>query len=123
MSHLILLHARLQVTISLVLAALIVWGLFCALRRTVSRSYTAVLWMTELLVITEALIGTVMLFSAIQPSRLAMHIVYGVVAITLLPGTILSTQGRSGRREALIYAAVCLFMLGIVGRSYQTGGG
>ncbi|NNJ13231.1 hypothetical protein EKD04_023175 [Chloroflexales bacterium ZM16-3] len=121
MSHLALFHARLQVTITLALAILVLWGLVCALRGAVGRGYTAALWVAELLIIAEALLGAPLLLGGARPAGLAMHMVYGAVALGLLPGVIAYSRGRAGRREALIYAAVCLFLLGVAMRAYQTG--
>ncbi len=123
MPHLTLLHTRLQLTISLALVALVIWGLICALRGTVDRSYIAILWVVELLIIAEALLGIPLLLGAAQPVRLAMHIVYGGVALALLPGAITYGRGRAGRGQALIYAAVCLFLLGVAMRARLTGVG
>ncbi len=121
MSHLATLHARLQVTITLALAALLLWGLLCALRGSVGRGYVAALWVAELLIITEGLLGLPLLFSSGQAGRLALHIIYGLVAAALLPGAIAYGRGRSGRWEALTFAVVCLFMLGVAARAYETG--
>jgi hypothetical protein len=123
MPHLTLLHARLQITISLALAALVLWGLACALRGAVGRGYTAALWVAELLIIAEALLGLPLLFDAARPARLALHIVYGGVALALIPGAIAYGRGRAGRWDALTYAAVCLFLLGVAMRADLTGVG
>jgi hypothetical protein len=123
MSHLSLLHSRLQITIGLALAALVLWGLICALRGAVDRGYTAALWVAELLIIAEALLGLPLLFGAARPARLALHLIYGAVALALLPGAILYSRGRAGRWDALTYAAVCLFLLGVAMRADLTGVG
>lgn len=121
MSRLALLHSRLQVTIAIALAVLVLWGLLCAVRGKVGRGYMAALAIGQLLLVAEGLLGLVLLFGASTPARLALHIVYGVVAALVLPGTALYNRGRSGRWEALIYAAAALFLLGIAIRAYQTG--
>lgn len=123
MNHLALLHARLQITVSLVLAALLIWALVDALRGSVGRGYMAALWVAALLILAEALLGLPLLLGAARPARLALHLVYGAVAAALLPGAALYMRGRAGRWEALTYAAVCLFLLGVAARAYQTGGG
>jgi hypothetical protein len=56
-----------------------------------------------------------------QPSRPTIHILYGIVAIMMLPGTFAYTRGRDSRWEQLIYAAVCLFLCGIALRALETG--
>jgi hypothetical protein len=122
MSHIVLLHARLQVTISLALAALLLWGLVCALRGSVGRGYIAALWVVELLGAAEAMLGLPLLLSSGRPLSMAMHMIYGALTVSMLPGTILFARGRAGRREALTYAFICLLLLVVAMRAYQTGG-
>ena len=122
MLHLSLLHTRLPITISLALTALVLWGVICALRGTVDRGYTAALWVAELLIIAQALLGLPLLFAAAQPARLAMHIVYGGVALALLPAASAYARGRVGRGQAVFYAVMCLFLLGVAMRAALTGG-
>ena len=115
------LHSRLQVTISLVLAALIVWGLICYARGGLGRGYGAGLAVAELLILAECALGLILLLSGALPAGLALHIVYGAVAALVLPGVHLFNRGRRGRWEALTFAAACLFLLGVAIRAYQTG--
>jgi hypothetical protein len=122
MTHLALLHARLLITVLLALAALVIWGLLCAARGSVGGGYVAALWVAELLILAEGLLGLPLLLGTERPARLALHIVYGAVAAALIPGAVAYSRGRAGRWEALAYTAVCLFLLGVAARAYQTGG-
>lgn len=122
MPRLALLHSRLQVTIALAMAVLVLWGLLCAVRGGVGRGYTAALAVGWLLIVAEGVLGLLLLFGANTPTRLALHVVYGGVAALLLPAAALYNRGRSGQWEAMIYAAAALFLLGIAIRAYQTGG-
>jgi hypothetical protein len=115
------LHSRLQITVSLVLVALIVWGLICYTRGALSRGYGAGLAIVELLIVAEGALGLILLGSGAMPRGLALHIVYGAVAALVLPAVHLLNRGRRGRWEALTFAAACLFLLGIAIRAYQTG--
>ncbi len=55
-----------------------------------------------------------------QPGR-SIHFLYGVVSLLVIPGVYAFTRGRDERRDALIYGAVLLFMVGILLRALQTG--
>lgn len=122
-AHLAQLHGRLQITISLVLAGLLIWGLFCAARGSVGRGYLAGLAIAQLLLLTQALIGLPVLLGAARPGALILHIIYGGVAVSCLPAVYLYNRGRAGRWEALTFAAVALFLLGVAIRAAQTSGG
>lgn len=124
MERISLLHTRLQVTLVLVMLVLTLWGLINFLRQAgVGRYYEAGLSIGGLLAIAESLLGIPLLFGAEQPARLFLHIVYGIVAAAGLPAAYLYNRGRRGRAEALVYAGVSLFLLGIAIRAYETGAG
>ena len=122
MESLVVLHARLVVTIVLFLGALALWGVFNYLRgQGVSGSYNGALVIGELLMIAECLIGVALLVAGRQPARPGIHILYGVVAIIMLPGAFAYVRGRDSRFEQLVYALVCLFLCGIALRALETG--
>ncbi|HEU5101062.1 MAG TPA: hypothetical protein VFU22_18685 [Roseiflexaceae bacterium] len=122
MAALDVLHARLLVTILLFFGALTIWGLVGYLRgQGMSGGYKGALAIGELLMLSEFIIGVLLLLSGAQPSRLGIHILYGIVAIITLPGTFAYTRGRDDRWEQLIYAVVCLFLCGIALRALGTG--
>jgi hypothetical protein len=122
MAPLSVLHARLLITILLFFGALSIWGLLSYLRgRGVSGSYKGALAIGELLMLSEFIIGVLLLLGGAQPYRLGIHILYGIVAIITLPGTFAYTRGRDERWEQLIYVTVCLFLCGIALRALGTG--
>ena len=108
-------------TIAALLAALLAWALICALRGQVGRRYLAGLWVAQLLIIAQCALGLILLVGAPRPG-LPLHIVYGAVAALCLPAALRYNRGRGGRWEALIFAAACLFLLGVLARAYQTAG-
>lgn len=120
MEHIAQLHSRLQLTISAVLIALVIWGLFCAWRARVGQGYLAAIWVAELLLVAQALLGLLLLVDDGQPGRLALHIIYGAVALACLPAALAYNRGRSSRWEALVLAAACFFLLGVVIRAFET---
>ena len=122
MATLLLLHARLVITILLLLGALVIWGFFNYLRgEGVSGSYKGALAIGELLLIAEFVLGVILFVIGDRPYRSGIHILYGIVAIIMLPGAFSYTRGRDGRWEQLIYVMVCLFLMGIALRSLSTG--
>lgn len=120
MERIALLHSRLQLTISALLAILVIWGLICAMRGRVGQGYTAALWVGQLLLVAQSLLGLALLMGEAEPGRLGLHIVYGVVAVACLPAAFIYNRGRNTRWEALVLAAACLFLLGIVIRAFET---
>jgi hypothetical protein len=122
MDWLLFMHMRLLVTILLFFGALTLWGLFGYLRgQEISGGYRGALAIGELLMLALFVIGVLLLLGGRQPSRPTIHILYGIVAIMMLPGTFAYTRGRDSRWEQLIYAAVCLFLCGIALRALETG--
>jgi hypothetical protein len=120
MERIALLHGRLQLTISAVLVALIAWGLICAWRGRVGQGYLAAVWVAQLLIVAQCLLGLGLLLAGGQAGRLALHIVYGVVASACLPAALAYNRGRTSKWEALVLAAVSLFLLGVVIRAFET---
>jgi hypothetical protein len=122
MSTLILLHARLVTTILLFFGALAIWGFVGYLRgEGITGSYRGALVIGELLMLAQFILGVILVIGGLQAARQAIHILYGVVAIIVLPGTFAYTRGRDGRWERLIYVTVCLFLCGIALRAVTTG--
>ncbi|HMQ33880.1 MAG TPA: hypothetical protein PKD53_24315 [Chloroflexaceae bacterium] len=120
MERIALLHSRLQLTISALLAVLVVWGLISAWRGRVGQGYLAAIWVAALLIGAQALLGLALLLAVGLQPNLALHIVYGAVAAATLPAAVAYNRGRDTRWEALVFAAACLFLLGVVIRAFET---
>lgn len=124
MSVLVFIHAALLRTILLFFGVLVAWGVLNFLRREpISGSYRGTLIIGELLMIAQFAIGIMLLLGGLQPARPTIHILYGFVAILMLPGTAAFTRGRDPRWANLMYALICLFLLGIALRALETGRG
>ncbi|KPV50395.1 hypothetical protein SE17_27210 [Kouleothrix aurantiaca] len=122
MATLTILHMRLVVTILLFFGALTIWGFVNYLRgQGVGGSYKGALAIGELLMLAEFIIGVALFATGARPFRPSIHILYGIVAIIMLPGTFAYTRGRDDRWEQLIYVTVCLFLCGIALRALTTG--
>lgn len=122
MSWLLAMHARLVFTIVLLFGTLTIWGLFRYLRgHAALGGYLAGLWIGELLLLSQALIGVALWIGGHVAVRQPIHTLYGVVAIITLPGTFAYVRGRDPRWAQLVYALACLFLCGIALRSLETG--
>ncbi|GAB4210553.1 MAG: hypothetical protein OHK0022_43740 [Roseiflexaceae bacterium] len=117
-------HSRLLFTLLLVLGGLTLWGgLRYLLGHGPSEVYRAVAAIGELLLISELLIGLGLWALGYQPARLAVHLIYALVAVLTLPGAALYLRGRDPRSAQLVYTLTCLFLCGIVLRALETGRG
>lgn len=119
---LIEIHARLANSVVLFLLVVGLWALFNYVRRQgLSSSYWGTLVIGEILLAVQAVVGAVLYAQGGRPPRL-VHYLYGVFILLVWPGIYAFTQGRSTRREALIYGLTSLFMVGLAIRSIGTGG-
>lgn len=123
MLHLFALHSRLQTTLTILFTILMLWGLVAALRGNAGPIYLALLWIAEWLAVAQALIGLVLFVAFGFPFHMAMHLIYGLLAVTLLPAAMLYARSRSGRHAALVYAFVSLLLMVVTMRAYETGAG
>ena len=121
---LLFIHAALLRTILLFFGALAAWGVLNFVRREpISGGYRGTLIIGELLMLTQFIIGLLMMLGGLQPARPAIHILYGIVAIVALPSTAAFVRGHDRRWANLMYALVCLFLCGIALRALETGRG
>ena len=122
MTWLLAIHARLLFTILLFFGALAIWGFVGYLRgQGISGSYQGALAIGELLMLAQALVGVALWIGGREAYRQSIHVLYGIVAVIMLPGTFAYVRGRDSRWEQLIYAVVCLFLCGIALRALETG--
>jgi hypothetical protein len=118
------LHAALLFTILLVLGALALWsGLFALLGRPAGSLLLSGLAIGELLLVAEALLGVVLYASGLRPARSELHLIYGLVAVALLPAAMGYAHDRPARQRHLTYALACLFVCALALRALETGRG
>jgi hypothetical protein len=115
------LHSRLQVTLTLVLLALAVWGLIAALRSGAGQGYAAGLSVAFLLILAECALGVLLFFGGRMRGDLALHIVYGATMAATLPAIRRYNRGYTPRRQAWILAVTCLVLAGMAMRAVATG--
>jgi hypothetical protein len=119
---LIEIHGGLANTALYYTIAMAVWGLYRYFRHQgVDGSYWAALVIAEVLYLIQGALGAFLFFSGIgQLEGGFMHILYGVVAVLVVPALFMYTRGDQTRRVMLIYGVGFLFMVGILLRSMAT---
>src|SRR5689334_16676956 len=122
MNFLLRMHAGLLFTLLLVFVVLIVWGLINFFRKSgLSRGYASALVIAELLLLSEVIIGILLVIDKAHAYRQTDHIMYGIIAVLTLPMTMVYIRGRNTRWDQLIYVAACIFLSAIVLRVLETG--
>jgi hypothetical protein len=117
-----MIHSRLGTTALLFSGICFAWGLFNYLRKQpVTSSYWGGLVILEVLMVVEVAMGAIVLTSGGELNRTIVHLLYAATAIISLPAAYIYTGGKDTRRENLLYAVVCLWLLFIVDRSRTTG--
>ena len=115
-------HGSLADTALYYTIAMAAWGLWRFFRRQgVDGSYWAALAIAEILYLVQGALGAFLFFSGIgQLEGGFMHILYGVVAVLVVPALFMYTRGDETRRVSLVYGVGFLFMIGILLRSMAT---
>ena len=115
-------HSRLANTALYFLGIMALWGLWRFFRKQdLDSSYWGALAIGEVLVILQSALGAYLWITGARPGRGAFHILYGVVAILIIPAVYVYTKGDEKFRAALIYGVALLFGVGIVLRAIATG--
>lgn len=116
------LHCRVGLAIVFFAFALGVWGGLAFLRGSgVSGSYLGAVVIGELLVVSQAIIGLLLVLSGRSPMD-GLHFLYGIVVMLAWVAVYVYTRGQLGRREMAIYAVVSFFLMGLAIRGIMTGG-
>lgn len=116
-------HGRLANTALFYIIIMALWGFWRYIRKqNVDSNYFGALVIAEVIFILQGLLGLYLWISGAGQLSGAMHILYGVVNILVVPGIFLFTHGENTRRELLIYSLGFLFLVGIVLRGMSTGG-
>ncbi len=116
-----ILHAGLGNATMLFSLIIGVYGMALYFRRQgVTSSYWGVLALGQVLYTAQFVAGLVLLIQGGEPVRGWVHYLYGVVGPISLPAMYAFTRGHDTQREALMYGALGLFLLGITYRAWQT---
>lgn len=117
-------HGRLAAATLLFCAICVAWGVLNYLRKQpVTGSYWGALVILQLLAVAQVVVGIVVYAttSGGELLRPIVHMLYGATLLISLPAAYVYSGGKDTRRENLIYALVCLWLVFIVERSISTG--
>lgn len=116
-------HDRLAISAMAFSGICALWGILNYLRKQpVTGGYWGGLVILQILMVVEVALGVVFALSGSgQLLRPIVHILYGATMVISLPAAYIYTGGKDTRRENLIYALVCLWLLFIVERGVSTG--
>jgi hypothetical protein len=114
-------HARLANTALLYILLVALWGWLRYFRRQdIHSSYWGALAIGEVLILIQGVLGAYLWISGSQPGQ-PIHILYGVVSALAIPAAFAITKGRDDRRALMVYAAMLLFLAGLLWRAVATG--
>lgn len=109
-----------QVAIVLGLVA-VVWSIgLIATRRDPGPLFLGNLVWLFLAVAGAAALGGATVLSGV-PLRDGLHVVYGVLALAVLPGAVLIGSGRAGRQRSIVAALSAIVLVILLARLAQTG--
>jgi hypothetical protein len=114
-------HARLANTALLYILLVALWGWLRYFRRQeIHSSYWGALAIGEVLILVQGVLGAYLWISGGQPGQ-SIHILYGVISALAIPAAFAITKGRDDRRALMVYAAMLLFLAGLLWRATGTG--
>ena len=97
------------------------WGLFLFVRGSnPSGGYLGALVLAEGVAILQGIIGLVLVLQGHRPAD-ALHYLYGVAAVLVLPSAYLFSNRATERRDSLILGLASLFLVGVAIRGIATG--
>lgn len=116
-------HGRLANTALYYFLILAAWGLWRFFRKQGPDSnYWGALVIAEILILIQGLLGGYLWLTGERPAQ-GIHLLYGAVAVLVIPGVYAYTKGGEGRRVILVYGVALLFAVGIALRAIGTGYG
>jgi hypothetical protein len=98
-----------------------VWSLFLGIRgEEIGGNFWGTIVVGEGLVAVQAAVGGWLVVNGALPAR-GIHFLYGALCALTWPAVFTFTQGRTGRREALVWAGVSAFLFALTLRAIVTG--
>jgi hypothetical protein len=118
----VFIHSRLALTAIFYALAMGIWASWSYFRgHGISSNYWGALVIGELVMLTQGVLGIVLVVSGRMPADV-IHFLYGVLVALSWPGVYIYTNARAERREAALYALVAFFIFGLAVRAIMTGG-
>ncbi|MGB8647157.1 MAG: hypothetical protein WCF84_18110 [Anaerolineae bacterium] len=116
-------HCRIALSSLFYAFALGAWGTVGFLMaRGVSGNYFGALAIGELLMLVQGALGVILVLTGNWPADW-VHLLYGVLAVSVWPFVYVSTQAAVSRREMGYYALASFFIFGLAVRAIMTGPG
>jgi uncharacterized PurR-regulated membrane protein YhhQ (DUF165 family) len=122
MERIALLHSRLPFTTTALLVVLLLWGLVELARGQAGQGFMAMLWVAQLLLIAQTLLGLLLLLGNLRRPDLALHLIYGLLCVAFLPAALAYFRERKGRRAVLSLIGCGFVLLILVLRTVATVG-
>ena len=118
----VFIHSRLAYTAVFFSIAMALWGIWRYIRKQgIDSSYWGALYICGGLVLVQVVLGTIIWLSgAGHLGEQTIHILYGAVAVLVIPGVFIYTRGEERRRNAAIYGLAFIFLAGILIRAIMT---
>lgn len=109
---------QVAIVLGLVAAA---WSIaLVATRRVPGSLFLGNLVWVFLAVVVAAALGVGTIVSGV-PLRDGLHVVYGVLALGVLPGAMVVASGRPARQRAIVAAVSTIVLVILLARLFQTG--
>jgi heme A synthase len=98
-----------------------IWSLYLFVQsREIGGDFWGTIVVGEGLVALQALVGGALVARGALPAR-GIHFLYGALCVLTWPAVYAFTQGKTGRREALAWGLVSVFLFGLAMRALTTG--
>lgn len=98
-----------------------IWGVINGARRVPpDGNFNGALAVAVGLFVLEGLVGITLVLLGLRPAR-AVHILYGVTIVFLIPAVFAFTRGRNSSRESLLYGLALIIIAGLNDRAANTG--
>jgi heme A synthase len=117
-----LIHRGLANTATLFMLIMGLWALVHYFRnRTLDGNFWGIVAVGEGLIFVQVTLGVLLVLQGFVPPRPALHYLYGVFAVLVLPAIYYYTGGDQDRRAALIWCFTGIFMFGLALRLIGMG--
>jgi hypothetical protein len=115
-------HGRLANTAAFYTFVIAAWALVLFLRgRSLDGNFLGAVVIGEVLLVSQALVGTALLLGPASSPQRWVHLLYGVLTALVWPFLFTYTRGEEARSEALVFGLGTLFLWGLVLRATTTG--
>jgi hypothetical protein len=116
-------HGSLGNSVILYLAICGIWGIVTFfMKRPASGSYLGALFIGELLIIAQTIVGLLLLVTGYFPDR-SIHLLYGVLVAISLPAAYGWLRNHESKYDPLYLGLACLLIMGFSLRAVSTAHG